>query len=143
MTAENATKWELAIRKLLEYTQDNRLRWQIANPREYLPKADTKDAVMLVNYENKILLLYREAEMKHETNEYQSFYNRPSDKEKVYKTKLSIYDEKSKVIVYDFPANRLIADLYRAASFNAANVDDFLDRIIESKPKEKKDTNKR
>jgi hypothetical protein len=140
MSFQNSTKWELAIKKLLEYTQDNKLRWQIVNPAGYIPKEDVKDAVMTVKYDNKTLLLYRQAQMK-ESNDYIPF-NKSNDKEKVYRTKLSIYDEKSKVVVYEFPATRLTEDLYRAASFSAANVDDFLDSIISPKPKDEKSVKK-
>lgn len=130
MTEKTMSKWELAISKLLEYTQDNKLHWQIVNPRDFLPKDDTKDAMLIVKYEDKTLLLYREAYLKPPVGLNLLVVSTATEREKDYRARLGIYDIKSKVIVYAFPYSPITEDLYNAATYNAANVDEFIYSVL-------------
>lgn len=130
MTNTTLSKWEQAISRLVEFTQDGRLEWQIVNSKEFLPNEDTSSAMLFVNYERQHLLLYRKAYMRViPTNGLLSLYG--SQKEvKDYRAELSVYEIDSKVVIYTFPYSELTDDLYRAATFNAAKVDELIDGIL-------------
>ena len=128
MTETSLSKWEQAISKLVEFTQDGKLEWNIVIPREYLPNSDTDGAMLIVKYEKSHLLLYKKAYMKPSENILSAMSGINNVKD--YGSKLSVYNISEKVVVYDFPYSKLIADLYKAATFNAAKIEDLISSIL-------------
>ena len=138
MTEIEMSKSEKAIAKLIEYTQDGNLEWKIVNPNSYLPKIDIKDAMLFVRYDDKPLLLFRQG-YKHKS--VQSFISSQfaSEKEEIiYRAVLCVFDTSSKTAVYYFPYSTLVEDLYKAAVYNAAKVDDLIDSLLKRKLPPKK-----
>ncbi len=128
MTETSLSKWEQAIAKLVEFTQDGKLEWNIVNPKEYLPNGDTEGVMLIVKYEESNLLLYKKGYMKPSENILSAMSGVNSVK--VYGPKLSVYNVSEKVVVYDFPYSKLIEDLYKAATFNAAKIDELISSIL-------------
>lgn len=128
MTDTILSKWEMAISKLVEFTQDGKLDWKIVNPKEYLPNVDTEGAMLIVKYEESHLLLYKKAFMKPSGNLLSAMSG--VNDVKAYGPKLSVYNISEKVVIYDFPYTKLLEDLYKAATFNAAKIDELISSIL-------------
>ena len=131
MTDTSISKWEKAIIRLVELTQDEKLEWKIVNPKEYVPKEDTRGAMLLVKHKTKHLLLYRTAYVRKDTSNIMAVFAGTAKEIKEYRPDLCIYDVPTKMIVYTFPYSELTEDLYQAATFKAAEVEDFLKDLLE------------
>jgi hypothetical protein len=129
MTETSLSKWEQAISKLIESTQDGKLEWKIVHPNEYLPKDDTNGAMLTVNYGDKHLLLFKNAYMR-STGGVLAAFTGPSSEVKDYRPNLCVYDTSSKVVVYTFPHSELVNDLYKAATFNASKIEELINNIL-------------
>jgi len=129
MTETSLSKWEQAISKLVEFTQDGKLEWEIVSPKEYLPNGDISGAMLIVKYGEKHLLLCRKAYMRLSGGVFATLAG-SGNEVKDYRPELSVYDIKARVTVYTFPQSELINDLYKAATFNAAKVDELINNIL-------------
>jgi len=136
MTETSLSKWEQAIGKLVEFTQDGKLEWEIVNPKEYLPNGDVNGAMLIVKYENKHLLLYQKAYMRLSGNIFAAISGTGAEV-KDYRPELSVYDIETKVTVYTFPYSKLTDDLYRAATYNASKVDELISKILGESSKDR------
>lgn len=134
MTETSLSKWEQAIGKLVEFTQDGKLEWEIVNPKEYLPNGDINGAMLIVKYENKHLLLCQKAYMRLSGNIFTAI---SGTEVKDYRPELSVYDIKTKVTVYTFPQSKLTEDLYRAATYNASKVEELISNILGESSKDR------
>lgn len=134
MTEKTLSKWEQAIGKLVEYTQDGKLEWEIVDPKEYLPNGDVNGAMLIVKYDNKHMLLCQKAYMRFSGNIFNAF---SGTEVKDYRPELSVYDIKTNVIVYTFPQSKLTEDLYRAATYNASKVDELISNILGESSKDR------
>ena len=123
------SKWEQAISKLVEFTQDGKLEWEIVNPKEYLPSGDIDGALLLVKYSDRYLLLCQKAFMRLSGGIFAAFSGTGTEV-KDYRPELSVYDFATKVTVYTFPYSKLTDDLYRAATYNASKVDELISSIL-------------
>jgi len=133
MTETSLSKWEQAISKLVEFTQDGKLEWEIVNPKEYLADDDISGAMLIVKYGDKHLLLCRKAYMRSAGGLSANIFGGAEVKD--YRPELSVYDIKAQVTVYTFPHSDLVVDLYRAATFSAAKVDELISNILSEGPK--------
>jgi len=128
MTETSLSKWEQAISILVEFTQDGKLEWEIVSPKEYLPDDDTKGVMLIVKYKDKHLLLYQGAYMRASGSIFAVIS--AGNEIKDYRPKLSVYDVNEKVVVYTFPYSQLVEDLYKAATFSAAKVEELIANIL-------------
>lgn len=128
-TLSTLNKWEQAISKLVEFTQDGKLEWEIVNPKEYLPNGDIDGVLLLVKYGDRYLLLYQKAYMKLSGGLFATLSGTGTEV-KDYRSELSVYDFTTKVTVYTFPYSKLTDDLYRAATYNASKVDELISNIL-------------
>ena len=129
MTETSLSKWEQAISKLVEFTQDGKLEWEIVNPKEYLQNADVSGAMLIVKYGDKHLLLYNKA-YTYLSGGILASISGSGTEVKDYRPQLSVYDMKAKSTVYTFPNSELVNDLYKAATYHAAKVDDLISNIL-------------
>jgi hypothetical protein len=136
MTETSLSKWEQAISKLVEFTQDGKLEWEIVNPKEYLPNGDINGAMLIVKYEDKHLLLCQKAYMRLSGSIFATMSGTATEV-KDYRPELSVYDINTRVTVYTFPYSKLTEDLYRAATYNAAKVDELISKILGESSKDR------
>jgi hypothetical protein len=135
MTETSLSKWEQAINKLIELTQDGKIEWQVVNPRKYLPNGDVNGPMLIIKYVEKHLLLCRKAYMRSAGSIIAVFSGAPTEV-KDYRPELSVYDMSSQEIIYTFPYSELVNDLFKAATYNAAKVDELISNILGELPKE-------
>ena len=133
MTELSLSKWEEAISRLLEFTQDGKLEWDVVSPDQFLRDEDITGAVLLVKYKEKYLLLYSKAYWYVTGNigNVLAAFSGQSEKTKGYRPELSVYDMTEEVIVYKFPYSELVDDLYKAAAYNAAKIDELISSILD------------
>lgn len=129
MTETSLSKWEQAISKLVEFTQDGKLEWGIVNPKEYLPDDETTGVMLLVKYKDKHLILYQGSYTRISGNVFAVISGQGNEVED-FRPELSVYDVNEKVIVYTFPYSQLVEDLYKAATFSAAKIDELISSIL-------------
>jgi len=129
MTETSLSKWEQAISKLVEFTQDGKLEWGIVNPKEYLPDDETTGVMLLVKYKDKHLILYQGSYTRISGNVFAMISGQGNEVED-FRPELSVYDVNEKVIVYTFPYSQLVEDLYKAATFSAAKIDELILSIL-------------
>lgn len=122
-----ASRTEEAINKIIELTQDGKLIWQIVDHYDYLHD-ETRDVVLLTQYSDMHLLLYQGMHIL-KIKDTGSIYG--EDEEVVnFQAKLSIYDPEKRKVIYTFPYSILIEDLYKAATYVVANVDQLINDLL-------------
>jgi hypothetical protein len=137
MSETTLSKWEQAISRLVEFTQDGKLKWKLVNPEDYLPKADTSGAMLMVKYSQMYLLLYQDA-YTYISGGFLATMSGTGTPTKSYHPVLSVYDVGTKTTVYTFPDSKLVGDLYKAATYSAASVDELISKILEEASKKKR-----
>ena len=130
MTETTLNKWDKAISRLIELTQDGNINWKVIIAEDYLPTVDSNGAMLMALYEGKQLLLFKDVFIQKSGSFIDQFSGSAIEK-KEYRPCLCIYDLPSRTILFKFPYSILISDLYKAATYFAANVDDFLNKLID------------
>jgi hypothetical protein len=129
MTETSLSKWELAISRLIEFTQDGNLKWKIVYPEDFLPKSDTTGAMLIVKYNDIYLLLCRRA-FTRLSGGLMATISGSGTEVKDYRPELSIYDTTAQETIYTFPYSELVNDLYKAATYSTAKVDELISNIL-------------
>ena len=110
---EEASQWVNAVAKLTEITQQGRLKWASIGR-----VSGTIGPSFVTNYKNRNLRLSRVS--RHELGEFAMVRE---------VTQLEFIDDSGNAL-WSFPESAALDDLYQAAKFQAAGVQDFLTDIL-------------
>jgi hypothetical protein len=142
MTTEN--KWIDAVGKLLQLTQERRLKWEPHDPPTYLNLQRDRSRVEVVyetRYNDKKLRLYQLSYKveKPQTSQYSlsalrdfgGFLNQETREYPYWtqKTVLQLLDD-SGFGAWSFPETGILDDLFDAVRYQVAGVKEFLDDIL-------------
>lgn len=130
--AENKDKFVRLIAKLLELTQEQKIKWRTVKNTQNSDPSMTKiiGAIFETDYKFKKLRIYkRERNNTDDNRNYISFiaqFEKPSYTDTII---LGFTDEQGN-IVWSFPQVSGVRDLYEAVAYQVAEVDDFINDIL-------------
>lgn len=132
VVAENKDKFVRLIAKLLELTQEQKIKWRTVKNTQNSDPSMTKiiGAIFETDYKFKKLRIYkRERNNTDDNRNYISFiaqFEKPSYTDTII---LGFTDEQGN-IVWSFPQVSGVRDLYEAVAYQVAEVDDFINDIL-------------
>lgn len=138
-------KLEQAVLLILRMTHEGTLEWSQTTPPEMWSRGT--DSVYLLYFEawlhGKKLGLFsrrdRVAPPSLRQRQFAEILGEPlREGEWVESFHLALLSDNDEVL-FEFPSSRIVRDLYVAARYKSANVDEFLDELIKSAPAEAKE----
>jgi hypothetical protein len=127
--AKQDEKLVALVAKLIELTQESTLEWKVVDVNEGAEFGFTKiiGAIFEAKYEGKVLRIYkREYDNTEENNMFNMYMHQPSYSIAI---ELEFVDKKGRSI-WKFPRITGIVDLYKAISYKAAGVDEFILSVL-------------
>ncbi|MEX0740986.1 MAG: hypothetical protein WD071_16760 [Pseudohongiella sp.] len=127
--AKQDEKLVALVAKLIELTQESTLRWEVVEANEGSEFGFTKiiGAVFETKYGGRILRIYkREYDNSEDNHLFNTYAYQPTYSIAI---ELEFVDRKGNSI-WSFPRITGIFDLYKAISYKAAGVDDFISDIL-------------
>jgi len=131
MAELDQTRAAEAVLELIRRTQKGLIKWEPA-PNDFQPKVDpgvTSDAAFIAEYQGKYLRVSRKSWV--ETN---SFSMLPEQRNiRKTQSRLELLDAQGRSL-WRFPHHEVIADLYKAASFQASNAQQLIEDLLSTDP---------